>query len=64
VILDKKPNLPKCPYCDFRSLDRGEQKSHLRKEHHATMVEIAGKGNQTIEWVVGLTASYFTYNES
>jgi len=62
--MDTKLNLPKCPHCDFRSSDREEQKKHLRENHHATMVEIAKKGNQTIEWAVGFTASYFTYDNS
>jgi len=52
-------NLPKCLYCDFKSIDREEQKKHLREKHHAKMTEIAMKGNQTIEWAVGFTASYF-----
>jgi len=55
-----KQNLPKCPYCDYRSSEKEEQKKHLKERHHAKMVEIAEKHNQTIEWAVGLTASYFT----
>ena len=56
-------NLPKCLYYDFKSIDREEQKKHLREKHHAKMVEIAMKGNQTIEWAVGFTASYFTIDK-
>lgn len=54
-----KQNISKCLYCDFRSSDREEQKKHLREKHYTKMVEIAEKGNQTIEWAVGFTASYF-----
>jgi len=55
-----KQNLPKCPYCDYRPSKREEQKKHLNENHHAKMVEIAKKNGQTIEWAVGITASYFT----
>jgi hypothetical protein len=55
-----KQNLRKCLYCDYRSADKEEQKKHLKEKHHAEMVDIAKKSNQTIEWAAGLTASYFT----
>ena len=54
-----KQDLLKCLYCDFRSSNREEQKRHLRTEHYTKMVEIAKKGNQTIEWALGFVASYF-----
>jgi len=54
-----KQNIPKCIYCDFRSADREDQKKHLREKHHAEMLEIAKKGNQTLEWALGFVASYF-----
>jgi len=55
-----KHDLGKCLYCDYRSSDKEGQKKHLREKHHAKMVEIARKNNQTIEWAIGLTVSYFT----
>lgn len=55
-----KQNLRKCLYCDYTSSEEEVQKKHLREKHHAKMVEIARKNNQTIEWAVGLTVSYFT----
>jgi len=59
VNTDQKTKLPKCPYCDFKSLDKEEQKRHLIKEHHGKMVEIAGRYNQSIEWAVGGCAFLF-----
>jgi 2-iminoacetate synthase ThiH len=59
-----KQQLRKCLYCDYRSSDREEQKKHSREKHHAKMVEIARKNNQTIEWTIGMAASYFTSGES
>jgi len=58
--VNRQTKLPKCPYCDYRSSEKEEQKKHLRERHHAKMVETAKKCNQTIEWAVGFTASYFT----
>jgi hypothetical protein len=57
--MGKQSELPKCPYCDYRSSDRNEQKNHLIKEHHAKMVEIAEQYNETIEWAVGEGAFLF-----
>ena len=43
-----------------RVLPPRRQRRHLKERHHEKMVEIAEKGNQTIEWAVRFTASYFT----
>jgi hypothetical protein len=56
-----KQNLPKCPYCDFRSADREEQKKHLIEHHHTELVEILNKhglpaNKWRIRWAAGEVA--------
>jgi biotin synthase-like enzyme len=63
IRMMSKQNLRKCLYCDYRSSENEEQKKHLREKHPAKMVEVAKKANQTVEWAIGMAASYFTYDQ-
>ena len=58
-VMDNKANLPKCPYCDFRSLDKKERKRHLKDKHYSLIAELAKKNKGDIEWAAGEAASFF-----
>jgi hypothetical protein len=55
-----KQYLSKCPYCDYlMSLNKEEQKRHLKNKHRSIIVELAKKNKNDIEWAAGEDAAFF-----